>query len=457
MVSVDGPRIRRHPQMLRSFSLLSFGFLTACAAQTPLPDAPGRSFGPEATPNGHAVALGFHGAIETDVPLAELVAHDYTIAARMLPQYPHGYEGPLFASSEGGSWSFGQADYRWGKGGYKKGGPPVLLLLSGREHGVFAPDPELKPNAWRHVAMVRRGPILVAYVDGKRVGDIPASDEIPRGNLRIGARAANQHAGKTVYEGQFYGAVDDVVVYGRALDDAELENAARPGVHPTGAEPGLIAGFTFEPGASAPLLSRPYRLTSAAHEIAVSGDGRSDAAAIPLPALAVPLHLPFDVGQAWRVIQGNCAPSGSHNGYACFAWDLVLAGQPHKNTRGQRAHAAGPGKVLVIETGSGNNWVKITHANEEVSTIMHLLHGSVAVAPEEVVNGGDVVGQVGDTGAGEGNYHLHIAVNLGKFENGSATIPAAFSDYEVSEDEGKTWRHVELGIPTSGQWVKRLR
>lgn len=35
------------------------------------------------------------------------------------------------------------------------------------------------------------------------------------------------------------------------------------------------------------------------------------------------------------------------------------------------------------------------------------------------------------------------------------TRPVAFSGYEVSDDQGKTWRRVARGVPARGQWVRR--
>lgn len=57
-------------------------------------------------------------------------------------------------------------------------------------------------------------------------------------------------------------------------------------------------------------------------------------------------------------------------------------------------------------------------------------------------------------------FHLHFAVtNLGEERKDSGgtfrTIPAPFCNYEYSEDQGKTWKHVIRGIPLQGQWVRR--
>jgi hypothetical protein len=39
--------------------------------------------------------------------------------------------------------------------------------------------------------------------------------------------------------------------------------------------------------------------------------------------------------------------------------------------------------------------------------------------------------------------------------SGRVTFPVAFENYYVSDDEGSTWKHIDLGYPTKGQWIKR--
>src|SRR5262249_17854677 len=144
----------------------------------------------------------------------------------------------------------------------------------------------------------------------------------------------------------------------RALEDDELRAAAAPGVHPSGNERGLVACFTFEDDATA---TRSIRLHGAAARVPVSGgrDDANDAARIPLPKLEAPMLLPFEVGEAGRVLQGNDENGGSHNGYAAFSWDFVLAGRAAAQTRGRNVRATGPGEVVFLEQGAGNNAVKV--------------------------------------------------------------------------------------------------
>jgi hypothetical protein len=55
-----------------------------------------------------------------------------------------------------------------------------------------------------------------------------------------------------------------------------------------------------------------------------------------------------------------------------------------------------------------------------------------------------------------GENHLHFANNNAAPTNlNDRTIPAAFLDYEVSNDQGLTWQWVWRGMPRVDQWVRR--
>ena len=47
--------------------------------------------------------------------------------------------------------------------------------------------------------------------------------------------------------------------------------------------------------------------------------------------------------------------------------------------------------------------------------------------------------------------HLHFATN-DSFSG--TTMPVAFSDYEASDDKGKSWRYVERGMPKVRQYIR---
>jgi hypothetical protein len=52
--------------------------------------------------------------------------------------------------------------------------------------------------------------------------------------------------------------------------------------------------------------------------------------------------------------------------------------------------------------------------------------------------------------------HLHFSsINEGPANPVGRSIPVAFIDYEVSTDQGLTWKWVWRGMPRNGQWVRR--
>lgn len=85
----------------------------------------------------------------------------------------------------------------------------------------FHPDPaDLGSKRWLHVAFVRHGNTGQAYVDGKPSGgphDLSVLGELSNGQpLLIGRRG---HEASPVW---FHGKIDDVRIYDRALNDAEI-------------------------------------------------------------------------------------------------------------------------------------------------------------------------------------------------------------------------------------------
>jgi hypothetical protein len=197
------------------------------------------------------------------------------------------------------------------------------------------------------------------------------------------------------------------------------------------------------------------------------------------------LQLPFVAGQAWEVIQGNKDLQGSHRGYAAYCWDFILASNPtnQARTKGVVFHAAAPGRVVLVEerfdSGAGSNVIVTRLADGQYLSYLHLQQGSfskvfrkgqflnqgLGLVPQALswderpqVVAGEPLAGTGDTGARVGAYHLHFAVtnrpDRGEFHP-FRTVPVAFSDYFASDDRGKSWYFVRLGVPTRGQWVKR--
>ena len=102
-------------------------------------------------------------------------------------------------------------------------GPKGWLRKGGEEghEGVQAPDP-LPNNTWSHLAVTDDGARLRIYVNGEKVGSVPA---IPlteaEGPLTIGCL--------TNYGNFFHGRIDEVRIYDRALEEAELREGMQAG------------------------------------------------------------------------------------------------------------------------------------------------------------------------------------------------------------------------------------
>jgi murein DD-endopeptidase MepM/ murein hydrolase activator NlpD len=404
-----------------------------------------------------ALACTWGGYADTDLNFTEFFGSDHTLAARFMLQYPNAYTGPMVSVRGSGTYLIGQGDVHAAPTGTK------LVVRIGDQ--AITHQANLSAATWHHIAVVRMGTTVWLYLDGAQVGialTIPGTD-LPEGTLRLGKTNDATAAGGV----QFYGLLDDVAVFTTALSATEIAQLAAAN-QLSGSEAGLLAGYVFDepPAGGLPAtLSRPVTRSPAALLRPVSSDRNSatDAAQLPL-ALTGHKHLPVPADQAWQVIQGvdNADPSGSHRGYASFCWDLMLAGLPQSASEDKPFHAAAPGTVAFVKEdaapGGATNFITVAEEPGEFGDYLHLSQSSAVVAANDRVNDGQHLADVGDTGAAVGAYHLHFATtNLGESRTAGAfvTIPAPFSDYEASDDQGTTWYRVLRGIPLAGQWVRR--
>jgi hypothetical protein len=282
-------------------------------------------------------------------------------------------------------------------------------------------------------------------------------------------------------ETQFYGLIDDVAVFNRALTPPEIQTLVNTS-RLSGSETGLQAGWTFDAttpagGALPANLSRPAtfgKLTSTvfgAREpsqktlVSMDRDSAFDSSNfLPPPIQQTQMQLPFPAGEAWEVIQGWDNAGGSHKGAASFAWDFKLAGRPQVDTNGKPYHAAGGGTVIEMRDDRGScsgypaNYVMVQQASDEIGAYLHSVMNSTKVALNATVTAGDGLANTGDTGnTGCGAFHLHFALH-NQTESHAATLvtlPGAYSDYEVSTDQGITWKKVDYGVPLNGEWIRR--
>lgn len=122
-----------------------------------------------------------------------------------------------------------------------------------------------------------------------------------------------------------------------------------------------------------------------------------------------PYVLPYAVGEAVTISQGNCNPNGGHN--LTFAYDFLMS-------IGDTVRAARAGTVIVVTesfvdgdpvSGHENN-VFIEHADGTAVRYTHLTQDGALVEVGDSVMQGQPIGISGNTGATGGLPHLHFAV-----------------------------------------------
>ena len=394
-----------------------------------------------------ALACTWGGYADSDLDLSTFFGADHTVAARFLPQHPRAYTGPVVSVNGTGVYVLGQGEFN--------GKSAVLLRVGSATMYVNA---DLSATKWHHIAAVRSGTTFTVYLDGKYVGAATLSGTAPAGRLRFGKDTfdATTDGGGS----QFYGLVDDVAVFTKALTAAEVASLSSA-QHLSGTETGLLAGWTFgyQPGASMPAkLARPVTTTVAAsiRSVSANRDGVADSAKQPL-ALTAHMNLPFPAGKVAAVSQG-WEGDVSHRGYAAFCLDLVMHGE---TTDGKPFYAVAPGRVDFVKQDSNSsaasNFVTVEHATHERCDYVHIPQNSSVVATGANVTNGQQIATIGNTGTS--GPHLHVAVtNLGEGRKATGTfvtVPAPYSNYEFSTDGGTTWQHVVRGVPKVGQLIRR--
>jgi murein DD-endopeptidase MepM/ murein hydrolase activator NlpD len=357
----------------------------------------------------------------------------------------------------------------------------IVFSNSGNPALIF---PGVLKETWQHLAVVRRGNTFSLYLNGIHLVpdlDGPGPDLPLAATLRLGRRTAGKRIDGTG-NGQFFGLIDDVGVFRRALTEAEIQELSEQ-QRLTGSEKNLYAGWTFDTsGVKEPPLPMPLRRRIDAHKTRAHAESASserdhvaDAQLFNLNETKAKLQLPFAINEAWQVIQGVDEAGGSHNSYAAFCWDFILAGRPQSESKGQPLYAATDGRLIYVEEthplgGKEGNVVLVKQAEGEYWGFLHIFPGSYSATlpkpqprptkkDQPMVRAGQRLAAVGDTGANPGAFHLHFglgnAADTPQNHQPFVTIPASFTDYEASDDQGKTWHKVKRGVPQNGQWVRR--
>ncbi|MEM6995944.1 MAG: LamG domain-containing protein, partial [Myxococcota bacterium] len=421
------------------------------------------------------------GIIDTDINLDDFVHGDFTVTMWFQPEFQYGGYGAILGESQSGRLHIGQGDYR--KGPYdqdkKVAENPMFAIAIGGQVALFE-MPEAKDNAWIHATVVRSGDRITLYINGaarsryRENAEVPATLDVvptdghqPHGTVRLGRRRPG---------GQFYGFVDDIGIFKKALSPSRVATLASQ-KRLTGTEADLWRGIGFDKPKQRPLPTRlraKLEPNKRARRYKVSRNRRrSDRAVWGMPfhlaaAYPTPLQLPFAKGEVWQVGQSMNDPVVSHNGGTAFAsMDFNSTapgcGEVQAPTSGRiinyrQDHVAAPDK-------NEENFVHLRRTKALGFTLMHLAANGLSASinggsphPDERtwntlspgirITKGDAVGTLGPSAC-----HLHVGAWINP--NGER-IPYPYAEFEVSTDQGKTWRYVLRGIPSKGMWVRRM-
>jgi hypothetical protein len=151
------------------------------------------------------------------------------------------------------------------------------------------------------------------------------------------------------------------------------------------------------------------------------------------PWQSSPYVLPYPVGAAYFLDQGNCSPAGNgHRGVTRYGYDFLMAiGTPIAAGRGGvvrhvvESHFDGQ----IAATGF-DNFLVIEHDDGTFGLYGHFTHDGIVVDEGERVTAGTLVGYSGNTGNTANKPHLHFSssscdtITVGT--NNCPTLPVNF-------------------------------
>lgn len=394
------------------------------------------------------IALRWGGRVETTTDLSGLPSRDFTFAIRFFPVHRLAGEGPIIAASGKVPVSVGYADWLASE-------QPALLVRAANAWALYEdPGPGWHDLALTHTASSGS---FVLYVDGERrcpiniapeaAGDCELKQVLPGpvdGRLWLG-RAPLQRGARVA---QFYGFVDDFLVYNRALPAAEIP-ALRHG--PTGSTPppDYLVAYRFPagtPDGSADGPSYAQHGTAAYFDLAIGRDESQDGTFYPSPPVR-DWKLPFEPNRSWEVVRGWEDVAAGHVGPMAFLQDLAYRGEgdgvliaPHEL------------RVSALGTTDPRPYVCLERKREQhlclrdVDLDAGLVEGSIVPAGTRLgvarrVDGVPTV-QISGSDAPEPAVSTRLV-----------TYPLAFTGIELSDD-GVVWTPDEKGALLVGKRVR---
>ncbi|ANM32159.1 hypothetical protein ABI59_08815 [Acidobacteria bacterium Mor1] len=156
--------------------------------------------------------------------------------------------------------------------------------------------------------------------------------------------------------------------------------------------------------------------------------------------------LPYDIGRAHRVSQGNCT-NASHQRTLSYSYDLEMP-------FGSTVTAARAGMVYAMRmtqpAGSrgltASNWLQVQHDDGSIAHYVHLAQFGNLVEVGDFVDAGDPLAITGDTGD-VGDYpHLHFDVTPCDSNLLCNTVPMTFRNTTPNPD-GLQWDVIYEAFP----------
>jgi murein DD-endopeptidase MepM/ murein hydrolase activator NlpD len=415
-----------------------------------------------------------------------------------MPQFPDSYINPIVAagSPEGGPktrppdqsfFLMGMGEYwkKTNKDGTVEQSTRMFLRVGITEKPY---NVKLKRNTWHHVAVTRSGKKFQMYLDGTALS--PAITADVKAPARVPLRLGQSSAWRQIYEkrpAQFYGLIDDVAIFSKALTAAEIQKLIAQKTI-TGDESSLLAAWLFsKQQETSAKLKLKLTLKGAATKAFESKErnNKVDAELQPLPGHEFQFELPFAKNQLLFVGQSPYALGGSHTGSANFPFDLGPveidptgdAVKSRKRLPGIPFTAVSNGEVVFVDgthpsgkvDGTNSMFVSIDDMPGFYWKHLHWEKDSQKVKVGDKVKAGDVLANVGDTGVAKKNYHLHTVLvffpddqkppDLGKTT--TVGVPVAFLNYQLlhrikdeNDNDKDVWEGIGVDIPSRPQIIR---